>query len=122
MLVQSEVSACWNSSISGGVGGKQAVFKMSVSAGSVQGTAWCSLGADNQHTPLGSAGPRGGSCDTQHGAPARAFGCHMSIFCLMLCLFFPEGAWVGTPKGKHNEQETRKHVELISSSELAFSH
>lgn len=67
---------------------------------------------------LSSTDPPGGCCDTQRGGPAWAFGCHMSTGCAS----FLAEAWVGTPKGEHNEQETRKHVELISSSELAFSH
>lgn len=87
---------------------------MSVSAGSVQGTAWCSSG----DISLDSVDARGGCSDTQH----RAQHGPLDDTGAQAVSLFPAEAWVVTPKGKHNEQETRKHVELISSTELTFSH
>lgn len=96
MFVKSEVSTYWNSIYLLDAGGKQAVFKV---------------------TPRVLAGQLGAM------TPNAVARCRPLVATrAQAASLFPAEDWVRTPRGEHDEQETTKHVELISSSELSFSH
>lgn len=74
---------------------------------------WTSCGCWTLWVLPGQSGAVTPSVVVQHGPSDATWAQAASLF--------PAKVWVGTPEGKRDQQETRKHIGLISSSELAFS-